>query len=61
MPEETPSRLVADGNLLFGILALPMDFRSRDALIRAMNASVRDKTKSIGQILIEQPILGNDR
>ena len=30
----------ADRNLLFGILALQMDFITRDALIAAMNAWV---------------------
>ena len=31
-----------DHNLLFGILALQMDFISRDALIKAMNADFRE-------------------
>jgi serine/threonine-protein kinase len=47
----------ADRNLLFGILALQMDFISRDALIRAMNAWVLDKHKPLGQILVEQGAL----
>jgi len=34
-----------DRNLLFGILALQMDFISRDALIKAMHTWVLDKTK----------------
>ena len=38
----------ADRNLLFGILALQMDFISRDALIAAMNAWVLDKAKPLG-------------
>jgi hypothetical protein len=33
----------ADRNLLFGILALQMDFISRDALIQGMNAWVLDR------------------
>jgi serine/threonine-protein kinase len=44
----------ADRNLLFGVLALQMDFISREALIQAMNAWVLDKTKPLGQILVEQ-------
>jgi serine/threonine protein kinase len=44
----------ADRNLLFGILALQMDFITRDALIAAMHAWVLDKDKSLGQILAEQ-------
>ena len=33
----------SDRNLLFGILALQMDFVTRDALVAAMNAWVLDK------------------
>src|ERR1700674_1714444 len=44
----------ADRNLLFGILALQMDFISRDALVQAMNAWVLDKGKPLGQILLDQ-------
>src|SRR5262245_7446481 len=44
----------ADRNLLFGILALQMDFISRDALLSAMNAWVLDKGKPLGQILQQQ-------
>jgi serine/threonine-protein kinase len=43
----------ADRNLLFGILALQMNFISRDALITGMQAWVLDKAKPIGQILAE--------
>jgi hypothetical protein len=43
----------ADRNLLFGILALQMDFISRDALIAAIHAWVLDKAKPLGQILVE--------
>ena len=42
---------LADRNLLFGILAVQMDFISRDALIAAMNAWVLDKTKPLGEVL----------
>src|SRR5262249_53114614 len=35
----------ADHNLLFGVLALQMDFISQDALIRAMRAWVNEKSK----------------
>ncbi len=51
------SRPSTDRNLLFGILALQMDFIGRDALIRAMNAWVLDKSKTIGTILVEQQAL----
>ena len=49
-----------DQNLLFGILALQMDFISRDALVAAMNAWVLAKEKSLGQILQEQKALDAD-
>ncbi|HVS33935.1 MAG TPA: tetratricopeptide repeat protein, partial [Gemmataceae bacterium] len=49
-----------DSNLLFGILALQMDFIQRDALIRAMHAWVLDKAKPLGQILVEQQALSNE-
>ncbi len=43
-----------DRNLLFGILALQMDFVTRDALVAAMNAWVLAKERPLGQILVEQ-------
>ena len=51
------SQGAADRNLLFGILALQMDFIRRDALIAAMNAWVLEKAKQLGQILLEQGAL----
>src|SRR5215471_7744843 len=51
----------SDRNLLLGVLALQMDFVSRDALIRAMNAWAVDKAKSLGQIFVEQQALSADR
>ncbi|HJT79146.1 MAG TPA: protein kinase, partial [Gemmataceae bacterium] len=50
----------SDRNLLFGILALQIDFVSRDALIAAMNTWVLDKAKPLGQILREQGQLADD-
>jgi WD40 repeat protein len=52
-----PPSPAADRNLLFGILALQMDFVSRDALIAAMNAWVLDKARPLGQVLVEQQAL----
>jgi serine/threonine-protein kinase len=60
MPESPKARPAADRNLLFGILALQMDFISRDTLISAMNAWVLAKSKSIGKILQEQGALASD-
>jgi serine/threonine-protein kinase len=47
----------ADRNLLFGVLALMMDFISRDALIRAMNAWVLEKGTPLGQMLVNHNAL----
>src|SRR4051794_26046220 len=51
------SEIAADRNLLFGILALQMDFVTRDALIAAMNAWVLDKRNPLGAILVAQGAL----
>jgi tetratricopeptide (TPR) repeat protein/tRNA A-37 threonylcarbamoyl transferase component Bud32 len=59
MPDPRPNP-AADRNLLFGILALQMDFISRDALIAAMHAWVLDKVKPLGQILVEGQALRPD-
>ena len=59
MSEPSP-RAASDRNLLFGILALQMDFIGRDALIAAMNAWVLDKAKPLGQVLLDQGALRSD-
>ena len=51
------SQNVADGNLLFGILALQTDFITRDELIAAMHAWALDKRKGLGEILVERQAL----
>jgi hypothetical protein len=51
----------ADRNLLFGILAVQLDFISKDALIAAMNAWLLDKGKPIGEILRDQGHLSLER
>ncbi len=50
----------ADRNLLFGILALQMEFVTRDALIAAMNAWVLNKAQSLGDILMHQGSMAQD-
>jgi len=45
---------VADRNLLFGVLAIQLNFIDRDALLAAMNAWASDKQKSLGEILLQQ-------
>jgi serine/threonine protein kinase len=57
MSDATPGRPGADRNLLFGILALQMEFIQRDALIAAMNAWLLDKARPLGQVLVEQQAL----
>jgi hypothetical protein len=47
----------SDRNLLFGVLALQMDFLGRDALLAAMHAWLLNKTKPLGTILVEQHAL----
>jgi serine/threonine protein kinase len=47
----------ADLNLLFGILALQLDFISREQLVGAMNAWVLAKHKALGDILKAQGAL----
>src|SRR5262245_36918453 len=43
----------ADRNLLFGILALRMDFISREQLVEAMNAWVQNSERPLGELLVE--------
>jgi tetratricopeptide (TPR) repeat protein len=49
----------ADRNLLFGVVALQMDFISRDQLIAALNGWVLEKHKPLGQVLQEQGALND--
>jgi serine/threonine-protein kinase len=51
----------SDRNLLFGILALQMDFIGRDALIAAMHAWVLDKARPLGELLHAQGHLTPER
>src|SRR5437867_2400371 len=56
-PMSQPS---SDRNLLFGILALQMDFISRDALIAAMHAWVLQKGTPLAEILLSQAAVGKE-
>ena len=51
----------ADRNLLFGILAVQMNFVGRDALIAAMHAWVLERSQPLGRILVEQQALSPAR
>jgi eukaryotic-like serine/threonine-protein kinase len=55
------SGAAADRNLLLGIIALQMDFISRDALIGAMNAWVLNKATPLCAILQDQGALTDSR
>ncbi len=50
----------ADSNLLYGILALQMEFITRDALIAAMSAWALEKHRSLDQILLERGQIARD-
>jgi ABC-type multidrug transport system ATPase subunit len=50
----------ADQNLLFGVLALQLQFVTQHDLIDAMYAWVRDKGRSLGQILVQNGALPED-
>ena len=52
--------VAADRNLLFGILALQMDFVNRDTLIAGMNAWVLRKDQPLGEILVQQGTVAED-
>jgi hypothetical protein len=47
--------------LLFGILALQMDFITRDALVAVMHAWMFDKNRPLGDLLREQGHLSAER
>src|SRR5436305_4495530 len=59
MPSPTPPP--ADRNLLLGVLALQLDFLTRDALVAGMNAWAVDKAKPLGRILVEHGALSAAR
>ncbi len=57
MPGPTPT---ADRNLIFGLLALHMDFVTREQLLDAMHAWMLDKHTALGDILCRRGILAED-
>jgi hypothetical protein len=60
-PQPRPVARNSDRNLLFGILAVQMDFISRDALIDALRDWTTQKDKPLGQILVERGELSSSR
>jgi serine/threonine-protein kinase len=61
-PPRTRARTTAeaDRDLLFGVLAMQMDFISREALIAAVSAWVLDKSKPLDRVLVDQGVLASD-
>jgi eukaryotic-like serine/threonine-protein kinase len=57
---EDPARLAAR-NLLFGLLALHNNFIGRDALVAAFSVWLTDKTRPLGEILIERRAIDTAR
>jgi formylglycine-generating enzyme required for sulfatase activity/serine/threonine protein kinase len=55
----TPSP-VADRNLIFGLLALQMDFITREQLLDAMNSWMLDKQTPLAEILCQRHVLADD-
>lgn len=51
----------SDLNLLFGMLALQLDFITKDQLLAGLHAWLLDKSQSIGDILVAQKVLNQDR
>lgn len=51
----------ADRNLLFGVLALQMEFATHDQVLAALNAWTLAKDKTLGDVLIEHKALDADR
>jgi serine/threonine-protein kinase len=58
MSKPTPT---ADRNLIFGLLALQMDFVSREQLLEAMTAWMLVKDTPLGEILCRRGVLGERR
>jgi len=61
MSGPAPGSNGSDYNLLFGTLAVQMDFITKDALLAGMGAWVMDKSKSLGQILVDQGVFTPSR
>jgi tetratricopeptide (TPR) repeat protein/tRNA A-37 threonylcarbamoyl transferase component Bud32 len=55
------SDTIVDRNLLFGMLAVQVDFISRDLLVSALQDWALDKSKSFGQFLAEQHSITPDQ
>ena len=50
----------ADRNLLFGVLAVQLDFVSRDDLIAATSRWVTNKAQPLSRVFVEQGVLSSE-
>lgn len=50
----------SDQNLLFGIIALQMDFVRRDQLVAATSTRLMDKSRRVDEILVQQGALSEE-
>ena len=57
----TSPKATADRNLLLGVLALQLDFVSREQLISGMNGWMLGKDRSLGEIFVQQGSLTAER
>jgi len=57
LPADPPTDSAADYNLLFGMLALEMEFVTRDQMVAAMHAWMLDKSQTLGEIFVRQQAL----
>src|SRR5258708_2780635 len=48
-----------DRNVMFGVLAVEKSFVGREVLVQSMGTWVQDKSKSLGQILLERQVLSS--
>lgn len=57
LPGAAMPQPATDCNVLLGILAMQVDFISRDALARAMHTWAQDRSRTLGEVLVEQQAL----
>jgi hypothetical protein len=55
-----PSPAPADGNLIFGLLALQMDLLTREQLLEALHAWMLQRQTPLADILVRRGVLGRD-
>jgi serine/threonine protein kinase len=61
MPDANSSKPTTDLNLLFGLLALQLDFISKEGLLAAMQTWLLEKQTPLGDVLLRHGALSADR